>query len=94
MMFGFEKLEVWQKAISLSVIIYKLTDHFPKVEIYALTDRIRRAVSSVPANFAEGTTRQTDKDQAHFTTIAFSSLMETLNHLVLAKQLGYIEDNK
>lgn len=93
-MFAFEKLEVWQKALSLSVTVYKLTEQFPKTEVYALSDQIRRCVASVPANLAEGSARNTSKDQAHFTTIAFSSLMETLNHLILAKELGYIDEDK
>lgn len=92
--FAFEKLDVWQDAIALSVSVYKLTGKFPKSEMFALTDQIHRAVTSVPANIAEGNARQSGKDQAHFTTIAFSSLMETLNHLILAKELTYINEDE
>ena len=88
--FNFEKLEVWQKAMDLTVEIYKITNDFPKSEQFSLTDQLRRAISSVTANIAEGTGRLSHKDQAHFTTIAFASLMETMNHLLLAEKLAYI----
>lgn len=86
--FNFEKLEVWQKAMDLTVEIYKITNDFPKSEQFSLTDQLRRAI--VTANIAEGTGRLSHKDQAHFTTIAFASLMETMNHLLLAEKLAYI----
>lgn len=66
--FNFEKLEVWQKAMDLTVEIYKITNDFPKSEQFSLTDQLRRAISSVTANIAEGTGRLSHKDQAHFTT--------------------------
>ena len=86
-MFAFEKLEVWQLAMDFTVNIYLLTEQF------SLTDQIRRAASAVPANISEGNSRQTSKDKAHFLTIAYSSLMETMNHLILGNKLGYINDN-
>lgn len=51
---GFRKLIVWQKAHQLALLVYKITDRFPKSEIYGLTSQLRRAVVSVPANIAEG----------------------------------------
>lgn len=92
MVFAFEKLEVWQNSLQLTLKVYRLIQLFPKTEMYALTDQVKRAVASVSANIAEGVSRKTQKDQAHFTNIAFSSLMEVLNHLLLAKELGYIEE--
>jgi four helix bundle protein len=92
--FSFEKLEVWQLARQLTSDIYKRTQSFPTEERYSLTSQIRRSTISVSANIAEGTTRTTPRDQARFTTIAFSSLMELFNHLIIASDLGYInEDN-
>lgn len=93
MIFGFEKLNVWQNAIALTVKIYRLTKGFPQSELYSLTDQLRRASSSVPANITEGNARNTEKDKIHFINISYSSLMETLNHLILAQRLGYIEDS-
>lgn len=59
-----------------------------------LVSQIRRAATSVGANIAEGSSRQSAKDQAYFTTIAFSSLMELLNHLIISYDLGYIKEDE
>lgn len=91
-MFGFEKLNVWQECMEFTVNIYKLTENFPKTELYSLTDQIRRSSSSISANIAEGCSRNSKKDQAHYTTIAYSSLMEMLNHLILAHKLEYVQE--
>ena len=92
--FSFEKLEVWQLARKLAADIYKRTASFPGEEKYSLTSQIRRSAVSVSANIAEGTTRSTAKDQAYFTTISFSSLMELFNHLIIASDLGYISEGE
>lgn len=92
--FSFEKLEVWQMARMLASEVYKTTQSFPTEEKYSLISQIRRSAVSVSANIAEGTTRQTAKDQAHFTTISFSSLMELFNHLIIAYDLGYIKEQE
>ncbi len=92
--FSFEKLEVWQLSRKLSVSIYKRTQSCPSEEKYSLTSQTRRAALSISANIAEGTTRVSAKDQAHFTTIAFSSLMELFNHLIIASDLGYLREDE
>lgn len=92
--FGFEKLDVWQNSIDFVQQIYALTENFPKSELYCLTSQIRRAAISIPSNIAEGSTRKSFKDQARFTEIAFGSLLESLNQLIIANKLSYIsEDN-
>jgi len=91
--FSFEKLEVWQLARILTTDIYKHTVKFPKEEKYLLTSQLRRAAVSVASNLAEGSTRTSAKDKAHFTTMAFSSLMEVLNHLMIAVDLGYLKND-
>lgn len=88
--FAFEKLRVWQNTREMVVIIYKITNTFPKEERYCLVDQIRRAVISVASNLAEGSSRNSSKDQAHFTTLSYSSLMEVLNQLYIACDLNYI----
>lgn len=88
--FSFEKLEVWKEAIELSKDIYKITVTFPSDEKFGLTSQIRRATNSIAANIAEGTSRITGKDKAYFTTIAFSTTMEVLNHLIISKELEFI----
>ena len=89
-----EKLDVWQLARKRATEVYKATQSFPAEEKYSLVSQIRRSAVSVSANMAEGTTRQTAKDQAHFTTISFSSLMELFNHLIIAADLGYIRNEE
>ena len=88
--FTFEKLKVWQNSRELVVIIYKITNTFPKEERFCLVDQIRRAIISVASNLAEGSSRISSKDQAHFTNLAYSSLMEVLNQLYIANDLKYI----
>ena len=90
--FSFEKLLVWQEAKELSKEVYKLTKEFPAEEKFGLTQQIRRAAMSVCANIAEGSCRSSAKDQAHFTTIAFGSLIETLNHLIIAFELNLVKE--
>jgi four helix bundle protein len=92
--FSFEKLEVWQSARLLAKNIYIVARSFPSDEKYALTQQLRRAALSVCANLAEGTTRISAKDQAHFTTISYSSMMELLNHLIIAFDLAYISEEE
>lgn len=90
--FGFEKLEVWQNSIQLSKLIYSLTLSFPKEETYGLTSQIRRAMISVSSNIAEGSSKNSLKDQARFSEIAFGSLLEVLNQIILAFELSYISE--
>lgn len=88
--YSFEKLTVWQEAKKLVVEVYRLLDSFPKFEKYALCDQIRRAIVSVPSNIAEGSGRKSLKEQIHFLEIAYGSLMETYNQLLIAIDLAYI----
>jgi four helix bundle protein len=92
-LFSFEKLEVWQLARQLATEIYRTTRAFPVDERYGLVSQMRRAAISLTSNIAEGTTRVSPKDQAYFTTAAYSSLMEIFNHLTIAADLGYIAEN-
>ena len=73
-------------------VVYKLSKGFPSDERYALTDQLRRAVVSIPSNIAEGSGRASNKDYAHFLSIARGSLYETLTQLQIAQDLGYIEE--
>lgn len=90
----FRKLEIWKDGIELSKIIYELTRNFPKEEIYGLTSQMRRAAISIPSNIAEGAGRDTNKDFAHFLTIAKGSSFELDSQLILAKELGYITEEQ
>lgn len=90
--FSFEKLDVWQNSVELAKLVYVVTANFPKQEIYGLTSQIRRAVVSVSSNIAEGSSKKSLKDQARFSEIAFGSLLEVLNQIILAKELSYISE--
>lgn len=87
-----EELVVWQKAMELVRLVYQATRRFPVDERFALTDQLRRAVVSIPSNIAEGNGRGSNKDYAHFLSIARGSLYETMTQLRIAKDLGYLDD--
>ena len=89
--FGFERLDVWSKSRLLTNKIYKFTQLFPDHEKFGMASQLRRAVISICSNIAEGSSRNSRKDQAHFYNIAYSSLMETLNQLILSCDLNYID---
>ena len=91
LLYSFEKLEVWNEAKKLVVEVYHLLDKFPKIENRALCDQIRRAIVSVPSNIAEGSGRTSLKEQIHFIEIAYGSLMEAYNQLLIAVDLTYID---
>lgn len=92
--FSFEKLNVWQKSRQLSVVIYKLTKSFPDEERFGLISQMRRSSVFVSSNIAEGSGRHSAKDKARFTEIAYSSLLELLNQLILSHDLELITENE
>ena len=92
--FSFEKLEVWKESKVLVKNIYGLTSNFPNEEKFGLTSQLRRASISIASNLAEGTSRNTNKDKAHFTTISYSSTMEVLNQIIISKELEFISEEE
>jgi four helix bundle protein len=88
--YAFEKLRVWQAARGLAKAIYITTSKFPQRETYGLTSQCNRAAVSVAANLAEGSSRQGRKDQAHFSEIAYGSLMELACLLILCDDVGIL----
>ena len=89
---GFRDLKVWEKAHELTLQIYQTTSSFPKHELYGLTSQIRRAAASIPANIAEGCGRSGDAEFGRYLQIAMGSASETEYHLILAFDLGYIDE--
>jgi four helix bundle protein len=87
--YSFEKLECWQQARKLAVWTYQSTKDFPADERFGLISQMRRASISIASNIAEGSARKTAKDQAHFSTVAYSSTIELLNDLIISSDLGY-----
>jgi len=89
-----EELDVFKLAHELTVEIYKITKEFPKEEVYGLVSQMRRAASSVPSNLAEGSNRNTSAEYKHFVGIAKGSAGEVHYQLLLAKDLGYLDEEK
>lgn len=89
-LFSFEKLEVWKLSRALVTEIYRLMKKSPSDERFELTSQLQRAVVSVASNIAEGSSRQTEKDQAFFSQLAYSSLMEVLSQIILVCDLKLI----
>ena len=89
--FSFEDLDVYKAARILVRDVYRLQHQFPKYEIYALGDQIRRSASSVTSNIAEGSGRSSFKEKSHFIEIAYGSLMEAFSQLQIAQDLGYLQ---
>lgn len=85
---SYKELTVWQKSFELAIKIYKLTQKFPKSELYGLTSQLRRAGFSISSNIAEGYVRQHRPEYIHFLTISLGSAAETETQLLLAKELS------
>jgi four helix bundle protein len=88
----YQDLEIWKRSYKLGLEIYKITNKFPKTEIYALTDQLRRAILSVSTNIAEGCGRSSSKEYIHFMQIALGSLYETENLLMFGHDLNYVSN--
>jgi len=91
---NFEDLEVWKKARQLKLAIRQLTDSFPIVEKYRLTDQLIRSSRSIGIQIAEGHGRQTFPDRIRFCIIARGSLSETLAHLIDALDENYLTEEQ
>lgn len=94
MKYSFENLEVWQKSRELVKEIYFETNSFPQEEKFGLISQLRRASISASSNIAEGSTRWSKKDQARFYEIAFGSLIEILNQLIISVDLIFLNENE
>ena len=90
--YSFEKLEVWKDSVEFVKLIYNITKQFPDEEKFGFVSQLPRASVSISSNLSEGTSRTTNKDKAHFTTISYSSAMEALNQLIIAKELEFITE--
>lgn len=93
-MFGFQKLQIYQLAKEIVKYNYKLTKKLPNEEKFALVQQMNRAAVSIPSNIAEGTSRKSNKDKAHFINISYGSMMELVCQMEIALELGYIEQSE
>lgn len=87
-------LVAWQKAMDLTVEVYRLSAKFPASGNYRLVSQLTRAAASVPANIAEGNARSIKRDYANFLAMAKGSLMETETFLMLAVRLNYVSQDE
>lgn len=92
--FPFEKLEAWRAARIMITNVYRITYKFPAEERYGFVQQLRRAVLSVASNLSEGSGRFSPKDQSHFFSIAYASLLEALNQVIIARDLGWITEEE
>ena len=85
----FEDLIVWQKAHQFVLAVYHYSDYFPQKEVYSLTSQLRRAAFSIPASIAEGFKKTAKDERLRLTNLAQGALEECRYYLILAKDLGY-----
>ncbi len=91
-MHNIKELKLWNKAIDLTVDVYKATEKFPKEETYGLTSQIRRAVVSIPSNISEGAGRNSKNEFRHFLSIANGSSYELQTQIVISNKLNLLTD--
>ena len=89
-MHNYKELKVWQEAMALAKMVYKITAEFPKEEKYGLTSQIKRSAISIPSNIAEGAGRNFDKELMQFLSIALGSAFELETQLILANSFGFM----
>jgi len=91
---SFTQLETWKEGHRLTLVVYKITREFPKEELYALGDQMRRAAISVTSNVAEGFSRASKKEKTQFYSVARGSLTELQNQLLVARDVRYITEEQ
>ena len=89
---NYEDVEVWRKVHALTIELYRITEGFPRREMFGLTSQIRRAEGSIGANLAEGCGRWGEVELARYVQIAMGSASELQNHLRLAEDLGFLDE--
>ncbi len=87
---SFKDLRVWQQSVKFAVDTYRVTNNFPKHELYGLSQQLRRAAVSIPSNVAEGKGHRSDREFRHFLLHARGSLLEVQTQLMIARELQYI----
>lgn len=92
MTFKFEKLDVWKAALAYLDLIYTIAGHLPAVEEQNLKAQMVRAATALTLNIAEGSTGESDEDQAHFLALAIRSLLETVAGQHIIHRRKYLED--
>ena len=89
---NYRDLQVWKKSHNVALDLYRISQGFPREELYGVTSQIRRAAISIGANLAEGCGRRTSTELARFVRIATGSASELDYHLLLSRDLGFINN--
>lgn len=89
----FKKIKAWQKSHEQYLDVYKITETFPRDELYRLTDQLRKAVDSVKSNIAEGAGKPSDREFRKYVSDSIGSQFEVENHLISARDLKYFPLN-
>ncbi|MEW6685944.1 MAG: four helix bundle protein [Candidatus Edwardsbacteria bacterium] len=92
-MANYKNLLAWQKSHALAIAVYKVTEKFPRQELFGLRSQIRRSALSIPTNIVEGYNRKSKKEFTHFIDIALGSLAETEYLIEFAKELNYLNED-
>ena len=87
---NYKKLKIWENSFDLAVEIYKLTQLFPREELYNLTSQIKRSAVSIPSNIAEGAGRKSNKEFLNFLSIANGSCSELDTQRTIANKLDFM----
>src|SRR5687768_4503080 len=90
---SYRDLDVWQVAMDLAENCYRVTEKYPRAEMFGMTSQIRRASASIPANVAEGQGRNHTSEFIHFLGVARGSLSELETHLLLSQRVGLLEQS-
>jgi four helix bundle protein len=92
-MHNFRNMQIWKDAMNLAQSVYEIAERLPKMETYGIVSQMTRAAVSVPSNIAEGSGRS-NKDFAHFLSIALGSLFELNTQIMLSERIGYIDNEQ
>lgn len=89
---SFKDLRAWKEGHNLVLMIYSITNQFPKEEQFGLSNQLRRAAVSITSNIAEGFSRQSYKEKVQFYSMSLGSLTEVENQILISKDVGYVID--
>jgi len=90
----FKDLDAWKEGHKLVLDVYKISKKFPKAEVYGLTNQMRRCAVSITSNIAEGFSRQSYREKIQFYSISQGSVTELQNQILIAKDIGYMEEHE
>jgi four helix bundle protein len=90
----YTKYDIWKDGIDISIVIYELTQSFPDDERFGLISQLRRASVSISSNFAEGSSRSSEKDFKRYIEISLGSTFEVKTQLIIAQKLGYLDQKQ